>query len=54
MPETGTRTSDAEHPTGLSEQAIVAAAVEILGERGVAGLTMRELSTHLGVALGAT
>ena len=29
-------------------------ALELLAERGVAGLTMRELSSRLGVALGAT
>jgi AcrR family transcriptional regulator len=40
--------------SGLSEGAIVAAAIDILADRGVAGLTMRELSTRLGVALGAT
>jgi AcrR family transcriptional regulator len=38
----------------LSEQEVVAAALEIIAERGVDGLTMRGLSDHLGVALGAT
>jgi TetR/AcrR family transcriptional regulator, tetracycline repressor protein len=38
----------------LSERAIIDAALELLAERGVDGLTMRELSNRLGVALGAT
>jgi AcrR family transcriptional regulator len=38
----------------LGEQVIVEAAVELLAESGVAGLTMRDLSARLGVALGAT
>jgi AcrR family transcriptional regulator len=38
----------------LSEQEVVAAALEIIAESGVDGLTMRGLSDHLGVALGAT
>ena len=45
---------DATRATNLSEATIVAAALDILAERGVAGLTMRDLSTRLGVALGAT
>ena len=40
--------------TGLSERVIVAAAIEIIAERGVDGLSMRLLSERLGVALGAT
>jgi AcrR family transcriptional regulator len=38
----------------LTEQEVVAAALEIIAESGVDGLTMRGLSDHLGVALGAT
>jgi AcrR family transcriptional regulator len=38
----------------LSEPEVVAAALEIIAEQGVDGLTMRALSDHLGVALGAT
>lgn len=46
-------------PTGsrrpvLTESEIVAAALEIVEESGVDSLTMRRLSTKLGVALGAT
>jgi TetR/AcrR family tetracycline transcriptional repressor len=47
-------TTEPARAGGLSEATIVAAAVDILGDRGVAGLTMRGLSAHLGVALGAT
>lgn len=43
-----------ERSSGLSEKAIVAAALEIIAERGVGGLSMRLLSDRLGVALGAT
>jgi len=39
---------------GLSEQSIVTAAIEIIGEHGVEGLSMRRLSHRLGVTLGAT
>jgi AcrR family transcriptional regulator len=39
---------------GLTEAAIVGAALQIIEERGVDGLTMRLLSDRLGVALGAT
>ena len=39
---------------GLDKGAIVAAALDIIAERGVAGLSMRVLSQRLGVALGAT
>jgi AcrR family transcriptional regulator len=39
---------------GLDKDAIVAAALDIIAERGVAGLSMRVLSQRLGVALGAT
>ena len=38
----------------LTEHEIVAAALEIVEESGVESLTMRRLSTKLGVALGAT
>ena len=38
----------------LTESEIVAAALEIVEESGVDSLTMRRLSTKLGVALGAT
>ena len=38
----------------LNEGEIVAAALEIIEESGVEGLTMRHLSEKLGVALGAT
>src|SRR3984957_17778588 len=41
-------------PAGLDERTIVAAALDIIAERGVAGLSMRVLSQRLGVALGAT
>jgi TetR/AcrR family tetracycline transcriptional repressor len=39
---------------GLDKPAIVAAALDIIAERGVTGLSMRVLSQRLGVALGAT
>ncbi|HEY6788653.1 MAG TPA: TetR family transcriptional regulator [Trebonia sp.] len=38
----------------LDERAIVAAALDIIAEHGVQGLSMRLLSQRLGVALGAT
>src|SRR5579859_7503264 len=44
----------ADRTPGLDKDAIVAAALEIITERGVAGLSMRLLSQRLGVALGAT
>jgi AcrR family transcriptional regulator len=44
----------ADRAPGLDKDAIVAAALEIIAERGVAGLSMRVLSQRLGVALGAT
>jgi len=44
----------ADRAPGLDKDAIVAAALEIIAERGVAGLSMRLLSQRLGVALGAT
>jgi AcrR family transcriptional regulator len=40
--------------SALSDREIVAAARKIIAEVGVDGLTMRLLSTELGVALGAT
>jgi TetR/AcrR family tetracycline transcriptional repressor len=43
-----------DRPAALDEQAIVAAALDIIAERGVQGLSMRVLSERLGVALGAT
>src|ERR1700722_3475006 len=39
---------------GLDKQSIVSAALDIIAERGVAGLSMRLLSQRLGVSLGAT
>lgn len=39
---------------GLSDVRIVGAAREIIAEVGVDGLTMRDLSSRLGVSLGAT
>jgi TetR/AcrR family tetracycline transcriptional repressor len=44
----------ADRTAGLDEQAIVAAALDIIAERGVPGLSMRVLSQRLGVSLGAT
>src|SRR6201986_4663262 len=44
----------ADRPAGLDEQAILAAALDIIAERGVPGLSMRLLSQRLGVSLGAT
>ncbi len=38
----------------LSESEILAVALEIIEEHGIDGLTMRALSSRLGVALGAT
>lgn len=38
----------------LSEEEVVTTALAIVAEVGVAGLTMRQLSERLGVALGAT
>ncbi|MHB8467095.1 MAG: TetR/AcrR family transcriptional regulator [Acidimicrobiales bacterium] len=44
-----------DEPVGpLSDKAIVRAARDIIAEVGVPGLTMRRLSSTLGVALGAT
>jgi AcrR family transcriptional regulator len=39
---------------GLDSRAIVSAALDIIAERGVQGLSMRLLSQRLGVSLGAT
>jgi AcrR family transcriptional regulator len=39
---------------GLDSRAIVSAALDIIAERGVPGLSMRVLSQRLGVSLGAT
>jgi AcrR family transcriptional regulator len=44
----------ADRPAGLDERAIVSAALKIIAERGVPGLSMRVLSQRLGVSLGAT
>ena len=44
----------ADRAPGLDKDAIVAAALEIIAERGVDGLSMRVLSQRLAVALGAT
>jgi AcrR family transcriptional regulator len=54
-----TARASAETPTPpegpkLTDVVIVQAAREIVAESGVDGLTMRDLSTKLGVALGAT
>jgi TetR/AcrR family tetracycline transcriptional repressor len=38
----------------LSEEEILGAALQIIEEHGIDGLTMRRLSSRLGVALGAT
>jgi AcrR family transcriptional regulator len=43
-----------DRSTGLDKQAIVSAALQIIAERGVPGLSMRLLSQRLGVSLGAT
>src|ERR1700761_1813625 len=40
--------------SGLGKDTIVAAALDIIAERGVPGLSMRVLSERLGVSLGAT
>jgi AcrR family transcriptional regulator len=39
---------------GLDQRSIVSAALDIIAERGVQGLSMRLLSQRLGVSLGAT
>jgi len=39
---------------GLDKHVIVSAALDIIAERGVPGLSMRVLSERLGVSLGAT
>src|SRR3984957_20774550 len=44
----------AARSTGLDQQSIVSAALDIIAERGVQGLSMRVLSQRLGVSLGAT
>jgi AcrR family transcriptional regulator len=44
----------ADRSAGLDERAIVSAALKIIAERGVPGLSMRVLSQRLGVSLGAT
>lgn len=43
-----------ERSSGLNQRVIVAAALDIIAERGVDGLSMRLLSERLGVSLGAT
>jgi AcrR family transcriptional regulator len=43
-----------DRSTGLDQQSIVSAALDIIAERGVQGLSMRLLSQRLGVSLGAT
>jgi AcrR family transcriptional regulator len=52
--ETSHESAEPLESRGLSDRAIVRAAREIIAEVGVGGLTMRRLSTELGVALGAT
>jgi AcrR family transcriptional regulator len=44
----------ADRSPGLDQPAIVSAALDIIAERGVPGLSMRLLSQRLGVSLGAT
>jgi TetR/AcrR family tetracycline transcriptional repressor len=44
----------ADRSPGLDKHSIVSAALDIIAERGVQGLSMRVLSQRLGVALGAT
>jgi AcrR family transcriptional regulator len=43
-----------DRSTGLDQHSIVSAALDIIAERGVQGLSMRLLSQRLGVSLGAT
>jgi AcrR family transcriptional regulator len=43
-----------DRSTGLGKDTIVSAALDIIAERGVQGLSMRLLSQRLGVSLGAT
>ncbi|HMD23943.1 MAG TPA: helix-turn-helix domain-containing protein [Streptosporangiaceae bacterium] len=43
-----------DRSSGLDKQSIVSAALDIIAERGVPGLSMRLLSQRLGVSLGAT
>jgi AcrR family transcriptional regulator len=43
-----------DRSTGLDKDIIVSAALDIIAERGVQGLSMRLLSQRLGVSLGAT
>jgi TetR/AcrR family transcriptional regulator, tetracycline repressor protein len=43
-----------DRSTGLDKHSIVSAALDIIAERGVQGLSMRLLSQRLGVSLGAT
>jgi AcrR family transcriptional regulator len=43
-----------DRSSGLDQQSIVSAALDIIAERGVPGLSMRLLSQRLGVSLGAT
>ena len=47
-------TAAPDRSLGLDKQSIVSAALDIIAERGVAGLSMRLLSQRLGVSLGAT
>ncbi len=44
----------ADRSPGLDKDTIVSAALDIIAERGVQGLSMRLLSQRLGVSLGAT
>jgi AcrR family transcriptional regulator len=44
----------ADRSAGLDQHIIVSAALDIIAERGVQGLSMRLLSQRLGVSLGAT
>jgi len=49
-----TTSASSTRARALSEAEILAAALEIIERDGIDGLTMRRLSTQLGVALGAT
>ncbi len=49
-----TPTAPTPRSGSLSEDAILDAALQLIEEHGIDGLTMRRLSSRLGVALGAT
>jgi len=54
MPPTSATTAPPARAGALSEGEILGVALEIIEEHGIDGLTMRRLSSRLGVALGAT